>query len=147
MLVVGWSRSTTFMSELKLTWGRVLRLWFVLLCWIIGIFIALLLAFAGIFVLAHLVLSWGSSSPESAERSIGTRFGLLFGVLLYVSTLLGSVLALKLALGRRIADFRVILVSAAPSPNRVAGRVLPLPAPTPPYMRVRVRRFLAVLAE
>jgi hypothetical protein len=31
--------------------------------------------------------------------------------------------------------------------NRVAGRVLPLPAPTPPYMRVRVRRFLAVLTD
>ena len=37
-----------------------------------------------------------------------------------------------------------------PGSNRVGGRVspeFPLPPPTPPYMRVRVRRFLAVLAE
>ena len=31
-------------------------------------------------------------------------------------------------------------------PNRVAGRIT-LPPPTPPDMRVRVRRFLAVLAD
>jgi hypothetical protein len=30
--------------------------------------------------------------------------------------------------------------------NRVAGRASP-PAPTPPYIRVRVRRFLTVLAD
>ena len=34
----------------------------------------------------------------------------------------------------------------ATMPNRVAGRIA-LPPPTPPYMRVRVRRFLTVLAD
>ena len=33
-----------------------------------------------------------------------------------------------------------------PAPNRVPGG-LPLPAPTPPDVRVRIRRFLAVLAD
>ena len=31
-------------------------------------------------------------------------------------------------------------------PNRVAGRIA-LPAPTPPDMRVRIRRFLTVLTD
>ncbi len=39
-----------------------------------------------------------------------------------------------------------LALCAMAQPNRVAGGLLP-PAPTPPYMRVRVRRFLAVLAD
>src|SRR5437667_7176779 len=98
------------MPELKITWGRVVRLWCVLLLWAVAAFIASFLTLAGLFLVAHLIISSTSASPGDSERNIGAHFGFLFGALLCMFTVLGSVLALRLSLSRRISDFRVALV-------------------------------------
>jgi len=58
----------------------------------------------------HLSANQISSRPAEFEQRFGQSYGLACGISLYALTVLGSVVVVRLVIGRRLGDFRLVLV-------------------------------------
>ena len=99
-------------TEAKITWKRAFRVWCALVLGLAAGFCLLLIMFVCLFFVIDLFAGWTMANREEFERAIGQRFGLTFGISLYVLTVFASVIVVRLILGRRLGDFRVVLVKA-----------------------------------
>lgn len=105
------------MKELKATWKRAFRVWAALLLGLAASFIFLLMMFACLFFAIHIFRTITTVDPDAFDRAVGDRFGLTLGISLYLLTIVASVVVVRLVLGRRIGDFRLVLVEANLNPG------------------------------